>query len=41
MEYLRQPYYPNNQINEFVDPANILKQFQVIFEGKTQSEATA
>jgi alpha(1,3/1,4) fucosyltransferase len=32
MEYLRQPYYHNNQVNEFIDPENILRQFRIIFE---------
>ena len=32
MQYLRQPYYHNNQVNEFVDTENILRQFQNIFD---------
>jgi alpha(1,3/1,4) fucosyltransferase len=32
LEYLRQPYYNNNKINEFVNPHNILQQFRYIFE---------
>jgi hypothetical protein len=34
MEYLNQPYYYNNQVNEFIDPSNIIRQFQLIFERK-------
>ncbi len=41
IEYLKQPYYHNNQINNFVDPANILKQFKLIFEDKNKSQTTA
>jgi hypothetical protein len=33
-EYLNQPYYYNNQVNEFIDPSNIIRQFQLIFERK-------
>lgn len=29
--YLQQPYYHNNHVNEFVDPENILRQFENIF----------
>jgi len=29
--YLRQPYYHNNEVNEFVKPENVLKQFEYIF----------
>ena len=35
MEYLRQPYYHNNQVNEFIDPENILRQFDHIFNRHT------
>lgn len=31
LEYLRQPYFVNNQVNQFVDPKNVLKQFDYIF----------
>ncbi len=34
-EYLEQPYYHNNQVNEFVDPENILRQFKSIFKSST------
>jgi hypothetical protein len=30
-DYLQQPYYHNNRANEFVDPENILQQFENIF----------
>jgi hypothetical protein len=30
-DYLQQPYYHNNHVNEFVDPENILRQFENIF----------
>jgi hypothetical protein len=30
-DYLQQPYYHNNRVNEFVDPENILQQFENIF----------
>jgi hypothetical protein len=32
LQYLQEPYYKNNEINEYVDPHNILKHFQYIFE---------
>lgn len=32
LEYLRQPYYKNNEINKFVNQDNILHQFRHIFE---------
>jgi alpha(1,3/1,4) fucosyltransferase len=32
MEYLQQPYYNNNEVNEFIDPENILRQFHNIFD---------
>jgi hypothetical protein len=32
IEHLNQPYYYNNQVNEFIDPSNIIRQFQLIFE---------
>ena len=32
IEYLQQPYYHNNEVNEFINPENILRQFQKIFE---------
>ncbi|NEO99689.1 MAG: glycosyltransferase [Symploca sp. SIO2E9] len=31
LEYLKQPYFVDNQINQFIDPQNILKQFDYIF----------
>jgi hypothetical protein len=31
MEYLREPYYHGNRVNEFVKPENVLKQFDYIF----------
>lgn len=34
MDYLNQPYYHNNEVNEFIDPSNIIRQFQFIFERK-------
>jgi alpha(1,3/1,4) fucosyltransferase len=34
IEYMNQPYYYNNQVNEFIDPSNIIGQFQLIFERK-------
>jgi alpha(1,3/1,4) fucosyltransferase len=37
LDYLRQPYYHNNQVNEFVDPENILQQFEIIFARQAQS----
>ncbi|MBA7629252.1 Alpha-(1,3)-fucosyltransferase FucT [subsurface metagenome] len=32
MEYLRQPYFHNNTVNEYINPENILKQFAYIFD---------
>ncbi|HZF62879.1 MAG TPA: glycosyltransferase family 10 [Chitinophagaceae bacterium] len=37
LDYLRQPYYHENQINDFVQPANILRQFEMIFKKDTAS----
>jgi hypothetical protein len=34
LEYLSQPFYHDNQVNEFIKPENVLKQFELIFEGK-------
>lgn len=33
MEYLKQPYYHDNQVNEFIKPENVMKQFDYIFSG--------
>lgn len=32
LEYLRQPYYNKNRVNDFVNPDNILEKFRHIFE---------
>ena len=32
IEYLSEPYYNGNQVNEYVKPENVLKQFDRIFE---------
>ena len=34
LEYLRQPYYHGNHVNQFVDPENVLDQFDRIFQTK-------
>lgn len=31
LEYLRQPYFHGNEINSFIDPKNLLKRFEYIF----------
>jgi hypothetical protein len=31
VEYLKQPYYHNNEVNEYINPANVLRQFDYIF----------
>jgi hypothetical protein len=32
LEYIKQPYYYDNQVNEYVKRENVLKQFETIFE---------
>lgn len=39
-EYLRQPHYHNNEVNEFVKPENVLGQFDYIFSGDVVPVAT-
>jgi len=34
IEYLKQPYFHNNVVNEYVNPENVLKQFEYIFSNK-------
>jgi hypothetical protein len=38
IHYLEEPFYHNNQINEFVDPRKILGQFEFIFENEKPSQ---
>lgn len=33
IEYLSQPYYNDNRVNEFIKPENVLRQFDYIFNG--------
>lgn len=39
LEYLKQPYFPDNRVNEFIDPRNVLKQFDRIFNTPKQPVA--
>src|SRR5207248_433414 len=32
LEYLRQPWYHDNRINQYADPNNVLSRFERIFE---------
>jgi hypothetical protein len=34
LEYLREPWYPNNRITPYVDPARILGRFREIFQSR-------
>jgi hypothetical protein len=39
LEYLRQPYFHNNTVNEYVNPENVLKQFDYIFNNPKEPVA--
>jgi alpha(1,3/1,4) fucosyltransferase len=40
LEYLRQPWFAENRMNRFVDPENVLEQFERIFADETAPVAT-
>lgn len=39
LEYLQQPYFHNNAVNEYVNPENVLKQFDYIFNNDKEPVA--